>query len=213
MRFHIGKMPPDPAFDPTSSAWRKIREPPIAVYYLLGMPLAAVTFAGLSVAIAAVGDTSHPIVIRPGDVTPARVFGVLLLVAIGFLTLLVVHEGLHVLAHPGNGRTPNSVVGVWPSRGVFYAHYEGEISRNRLVLMAALPFLLLSVAPVALFWVVGRVYLWLAAVALVNGLASCFDLLVIAICLAQVPARAVLRNQGWDTYWRRIDPEGDKVTR
>jgi hypothetical protein len=202
MRFHIGKIPPDPTFDPAAGGWRKIREPTMAVYYLLGMPLAVVTFAALSVAIAAVGDAGHPLVIRTAGVTLGGVAGVLLLVAGGFIALLLVHEGIHVLAHPGNGRTPHSVVGVWPSRGVLYAHYDGEISRNRLVLMVALPFLLLSVAPVALFWVVGRVYLWLAAVALVNGLASCFDLLVIAICLSQVPARAVLRNLGWDTYWR-----------
>jgi glucose uptake protein GlcU len=83
-------------------------------------------------------------------------------------------------------------VGVWPSRGVFYAHYDGEISRNRFVLM------------VALFWAVGRVYLWLAFVALVNGIASSFDLIVLVICTSQVPGWAVLRNRGWDTYWRPV---------
>jgi hypothetical protein len=204
MRFHVGKVDPNPGFDPGQGDWRKIREPGMGWYYLLGLPLAAVTVGCLSVAIAAAGKASHPIVIRTANVSLARVAGVLLLAIGGFVALLVVHEGIHLLAHPGNGRSRDSIVGVWPSRAVFYAHYDGEISRNRFILMVALPFLALSVAPVALFWAVGTVYLWLVFVVLLNGIASCFDLLVIAICLAQVPARAVLRNRGWDTYWKPV---------
>jgi hypothetical protein len=169
--------------------------------------LAAFTVGCLIVAIAGIGDTSHRIVIRPGDLSLGRVAGVVLAAAGGFIVLLVVHEGIHLLAHPGFGRAPDSIVGVWPSRGVFYAHYDGEITRNRFVLMVAAPFVLLSVAPVVLFWLVGEVYLWLAVVALVNGIASCFDLLVIGICVSQIPGRAVLRNRGWDTYWRPMSGE------
>jgi hypothetical protein len=207
MRFQFGEVPPNPHFDPSRGGWRKIREPGLGWYYVFGLPLAAFTVGCLLVAIDGAGDTSPQIVVRPGDLSLGRVVVGALVVAGGFVALILVHEGIHLLAHPDNGRTPNSVVGVWLSRGVIYAHYDGEISRNRFVLMVALPFLLLSVLPVALFWAVGRVYLWLAAVALVNGIASCFDLLVIGICLSQVPGRAVLRNHGWDTYWRPVDDE------
>ncbi len=202
MRFQFGKVVPNPEFDPSQGSWRKIREPGLGWYYLAGVPLAAITVGCLSVAIAAVGDTDAHIAIRPGDVSFGRVAGVVLLVVGAFLALLLAHEGLHLLAHPGSGRTANSILGVWPSRGVFYAYYDGEISRNRFLLMAALPFLVLSVGPVALFWVVAKVHLWLASVALLNSIASCFDLLIIAICISQVPSRAVLRHHRWGTYWR-----------
>jgi Putative zincin peptidase len=202
MRLKYGKVAPSAEFDPGQGGWRRVRQPGLGSFYLLGAPLAAVTVGSLSVAIAAVGDTSHRIVIRPDDFSVWRVACVVMLTVGGFFAVLAVHEGIHLLAHPGSGRTPSSIVGVWPSRGVLYAYYAGEISRNRFVFMVALPFLLLSVGPVALFWAVGRVYLWLAFVALLNGVGSCFDLLVIALCVCQVPGRAVLRHHGWDTYWR-----------
>jgi hypothetical protein len=202
MRFRFGKVAPNPEFDPGQGGWRKVRYPSLGWFYLLGAPLAAITVSSLSVAIAAVGDTSHAIVIRPDDFSFGRVACVVMLAVGGFFALLAVHEGIHLLAHPGNGLTASSILGVWPSRGVLYAYYAGEISRNRFVFMVALPFLVLSVGPVALFWAVGKVYLWLAFVALLNAIGSCFDLLVITVCVAQVPGHAVLRHHGWDTYWR-----------
>jgi hypothetical protein len=207
MRFRYGPIAPTTEFDPAQGGWRKVRHPGLGWFYLLSTPLATVTVGCLSVAIAAVGDTSAQVIIRPGDVNFGRVAGVVLLVGGGLLALLLAHEGIHLLAHPGNGRTANSIFGVWPSRGVFYAYYDGEISRNRFLFMVALPFLVLSVGPVALFWVAGKVYLWLAFVALLNAIGSCFDLLVIAICIWQVPSRAVLRHHGWDTYWRPMASE------
>jgi hypothetical protein len=68
--------------------------------------------------------------------------------------------------------------------------------------MGAAPFVLLSVCPVLLFWMIGKVVLWLAFVALVNGIGSSFDLLVIGMVLAQAPSKAMIRNKGWDTYWK-----------
>jgi hypothetical protein len=104
--------------------------------------------------------------------------------------------------HPKQGRSRDSVIGVWPRAFVFYASYDNEISRNRFLVMVALPFVLLSVCPVLLFWLTGKVLLWLAFVTLVNGIGSCFDLLVIAMVLAQAPSNALIRNKGWITYWK-----------
>ena len=157
MQFRFGTIAPDPEFDPSHGGWRKIRQPGLGWFYLLGAPLAAITAGSLSIAIAAVGDTSHKIVIRPGDLSFWRVAYVVMLAVGGLIALLPVHEGIHLLAHPGNGRTARSIVGIWPSRGVFYTYYGGEISRNRFVFGVALPFVLLSLGPVALFWATGRV--------------------------------------------------------
>ena len=56
--------------------------------------------------------------------------------------------------------------------------------------------------PVLLFWITGKVILWLVFVALVDGIGSCFDLLVIAMVLAKFPSNALIRNKGWLTYWK-----------
>jgi hypothetical protein len=47
--------------------------------------------------------------------------------------------------------------------------------------MVGAPFALPSVGPVLLFWITGRVLLWLVLVAPVNGIGSCFDVLVIGM--------------------------------
>ena len=51
---------------------------------------------------------------------------------LAFAGLVVVHEGIHALVHPMAGLSPHSILGFWASLG-FYAHYDGEMSRNRLV--------------------------------------------------------------------------------
>jgi putative zincin peptidase len=202
MRFCFGKVPPNEEFHPERDGWRKIREPNFLALYAAGIPIAALTVVALSIAITSVGDQSATIVVKPGDVTPARVVIGLVLVAGGFLAALVIHEVVHLVAHPGVGLSRDSVIGIWPSRGVAYAHYDGEITRNRFICMAALPFVVLSLGPVFWFWASGHVNIWLAFLALFNGIGSSFDILVIGICLAQIPGNAVMRNNGWLTYWR-----------
>src|SRR5689334_3433542 len=131
MRFCLGKVPPNEEFLPERDG-RKIREPGFLVLYALGVPVAATTVLALTVTIASVGDRSAKIVIKPGDVTPLRIVVGLLLAVASFLAALAIHELLHLVAHPGNGLSRNSVVDIWPSRGVAFAHYDGEISRNRI---------------------------------------------------------------------------------
>jgi hypothetical protein len=47
---------------------------------------------------------------------------------------------VHALVHPMAGRSPHSILGFWSSLG-FYAHYDGEMSRNRLVAILLMPLL------------------------------------------------------------------------
>jgi hypothetical protein len=41
-----------------------------------------------------------------------------------------------------------------------------------------------------------------AAVSIVNGAFSCGDQVIVAMIAWQVPRRAILRNQGWETWWK-----------
>lgn len=202
MRFCIGKVSPNPDFHPEQNGWRKLREPGLLTFYVLALPIAAVTVAALTIAISSVGDESAKIVIRPGDVTSLRVVIGIVTGIFYFVGALAVHEFVHLLAHPRCGLSDDSVLGIWPAGGVAYAHYDGEITRNRFLFVIALPFVTLSLGPILLFFATGHVTLWLAVLALFNGIGSCFDILVIGILLIQLPGKSVLRNKGWDTYWR-----------
>jgi len=41
-----------------------------------------------------------------------------------------------------------------------------------------------------------------AAVSIINGAFSCGDQVIVAMIAWQVPRRAILRNQGWETWWK-----------
>ena len=203
MRFCIGLPPPHEDFQPERDGWTKFREPTMLVFWLSALPVAAVTLVGLLIAIGWVGDTSATIVINTRDVTPAQIALTAALTVLGFIAVLTTHEVVHLLTHPRQGRSRDSVVGVWPRAVVFFACYDNEVSRNRFLVMVGAPFVVLSVCPVLLCWITGRVVLWLVFVVLVNGIGSCFDLLVIGMVLAQVPSNALIRNKGWVAYWKR----------
>lgn len=55
----------------------------------------------------------------------------LVVLAGGLPTLVAMHEILHALGHPGCGFSRASVLGIWPSRLLFYAAYLGPMSRGR----------------------------------------------------------------------------------
>ena len=201
MRLHIGKVPPDPEFHPEVDGWRKFREPKMSVFWLFAIPMSAVMVIATFILIGSVGDTSATITVRP-DTTGSQITLFVLAVVGLFVGVLIVHELIHLVAHPSFGTSNHSVLGVWPQAGVCYAFYGGELSRNRFILIIALPLVTLTIAPVTSFWITGKVHMWLAFVALVNALGSSFDLLVILMVLHQVPACTIIRNNGWDTYWK-----------
>jgi hypothetical protein len=205
MRFCIGVPPVNDDFQPEHHGWTRFREPTMLVFWLCALPMAAITLVGLLVAIASVGDASAKIIINTRDVTLSQIALVASLTAIAFFAVLVTHELVHLFMHPSQGRSRDSILGVWPRALVLFAFYDNEISRNRFLIMIGSPFVLLSVCPVLMFWLTGKVLLWLVFVVLVNGIGSCFDLLVIGMVLAQVPNDALIRNKGWATYWKRRD--------
>jgi hypothetical protein len=93
-------------------------------------------------------------------------------------------------------------VGLWPSCLLFYAHYEGELSRNRFLAILAMPLVVISGVPLLASALLGQASIIPAAVSEFNTLAACGDAVGICFLLVQVPRRAIVRNQGWRTYWR-----------
>jgi hypothetical protein len=116
--------------------------------------------------------------------------------------IIVVHELIHAAVHPLQGRSAHSILGLWPSRILFYAAYTGELTRNRFIAILLMPLAVISFVPLLVAAVVQMTSTWLAFVSAFNALLACGDILGAGMVWWQVPATAIVRNQGWRTYWR-----------
>ena len=135
MRFHLGAIPSSPDFVP-GAPWKALRQPPAPwIENLLALPIGVVA----AVTVAALWFFVTPL----RDITPKMSLLTFLLL---FAGLVVVHEGIHALVHPMAGLSPRTTLGFWPSLG-FYAGYDGEMSRNRLVACLLMPLLVISIFP------------------------------------------------------------------
>lgn len=124
-----------------------------------------------------------------------------LLLAMAIL-LIPVHEILHAVCFPGGLQSPQTMIGIWPSRILFYAHYDGIMSRTRFLVTFAMPFLVLSLLPILIVGLWRWPSLELAALSIVNGAAASGDIIGLVLVGLQVPASARVRNRGWRTYWQ-----------
>jgi Putative zincin peptidase len=196
MRFHLGSIPDE--FTPDGS-WRPIREPGPAVMQLFAVPI------GVGMA-ALVMYSWHRIGVSISlhvESSNAAFFRGCLLLSVP--ALIVVHELLHAVVHPDCGRSPSTIIGAWPSRLLFYAHYSGPLSRNRFVAVLAMPFVVITVLPLAVAATgllptgVTMAAAWFSTC---NALFACGDYFGIGLILAQVPRSAIVQNKSWRTYWK-----------
>jgi len=119
--------------------------------------------------------------------------------------MVVVHELIHLVVHPMSGWSPNSIVGVGgPSTGV-YAHYAGEMTRNRFVTILLMPLVVISFVPLLVAAVAQVSSGWVAFVSAFNAFLACADILDAGLVLFQIPATATVRCRGLRIYWREHD--------
>jgi hypothetical protein len=123
---------------------------------------------------------------------------------LSFAGMVVVHELIHALVHPMAGRSPHSILGFGPSVG-FYAHYDGELSRNRLVAILLMPLLIISIVPLLVSAVTQVSSGWAAVVSTFNAFCACADMLEAGLVLFQIPATAIVRYKGWRMFWKEHD--------
>jgi hypothetical protein len=113
-----------------------------------------------------------------------------------------VHELLHVFTHPDWGTSSNSILGLWLSKGLFYAHYEGEMSRNRFLAVLLMPLIVLGILPTLLIMMIPELLSSLFWLSLFGILLPGGDLVGVGFIFFQIPPSAVVRNKGWRTYWK-----------
>jgi hypothetical protein len=189
MRFHIGPIPSNPDFAPDQT-WTALREPTPWVMQLFALPV------GIALGAAVLGIWLW------GTPIDAASFEAPWACLLALLALVPAHELIHFAMHPRKGGPESSVLGFWPSRVLFYAHYFGELSRTRFIAILLMPLLVLTVLPLIVCCILGKASTILIVVSTINALAACGDVFGVLVLLFQVPARAVVRNQGWRTYWK-----------
>jgi hypothetical protein len=197
MRLHFGAIPSSPDFTPDTS-WKSLRGPSPWMEKLVWLATGIV--AAVVVAVLWFAMTPLP------DVPPAMSLPAFLA---SFAGIVVVHELLHAAVHPMSGRSPHSIVGVgWPSTG-FYAHYDGELTRNRFVAILLTPLVVISFVPLLLAAVAQTPSGWVAFISAFNAFLACADILDAGRVLFQMPATAIVRCQGLGIYWREHETEGE----
>ena len=190
MRFQLGAIPSSPEFVPDAS-WRPLRQASAPWKdNLLAFPIGVVA-AGVTGALWFLLTPTRDIL------PPMSVLDFLLL----FAGLVIVHELIHALVHPMAGLSSHSVLGFWAALG-FYAHYEGEMSRARLVACLLMPLFVLSIVPLIASAVTQTASAWFAFVSVFNAFCASVDLLLAGSLLFQVPRGASVRFKSWRIYWR-----------
>jgi len=190
MRLHIGVIPDSPDFAP-DKRWKSLREPTPWRMQLLALPIGV----GSAATVALLWLVITPLPAAMFTVTP---FALLL----SLPGIVLVHELIHACVHPLTGRSPHSTLGFWPSRVLLYAHYDGELTRNRFVAILLMPLFVISIAPLLVAAAAQITSGWFAFISSFNALLACGDILGAGMALFQIPASATVRNQGWRTHWR-----------
>ncbi|SEL83975.1 Putative zincin peptidase [Pseudoxanthomonas sp. GM95] len=197
MRFHNG-VPETQGFTPQDDArWSPLDEPSQQRFLVWAM-LWSLPWSALLV-----GAWLWPLFAQ--DASHARVTVPPWTTLLSLPVMMVVHELLHMLAHPGAGTRRESVLGAIPAQGMLFAAYLGEMSRGRLIFILLTPLSVITGLPWMLCMALGQFSGYWAALSLLNGLISIGDVMGVWLLLRGTPAGAVVRNQGWQTWWRRLD--------
>jgi hypothetical protein len=192
VRLHYGAIPENQDFQPDAEGWHSIREPgPIAMQFI-AIPVALVL---LAIWAACLFSIQH-------NWFPWRDAGVDINTLLVLFLIVPVHELLHAVTHPGWGASSNSIIGLWLSKGLFYAHYEGEMSRNRFLLVFLMPLIILGVIPTLLIMIFPKLTQDLLWLSLSGTIFACGDLVGVGFIFFQVPRSAIVQNKGWRTYWK-----------
>jgi hypothetical protein len=189
LKFRIGEMPSSPS--PGPGDYHPVREPDAKTFEVIAT-------SGFAVLIVVASAAWHLSVdVQWGDGFAWRI------VQIGFVAavLVPVHELSHAVCYP-NSPGEDVVIGFSRRLGMFYAGFNGEISRTRSTVVYLFPFLVLSILPFLVALSFDFDSEWLALFSIINAGFSGADLYSAALVISQVPRGASVRNSGWNTYWR-----------
>lgn len=189
--FIIG-FPHNPGFDPEAGEWQQLKEPTLTVAYAIGSALSLL-----------LGSSFYYIAAMNMDFSLDKVFDEFdLWLILASLALIVLHERLHALLHPGWGNSLHTHYGFVPDALTFYAHYDASVTRNRCIAILVAPFIGLTIIPLLMAILWPPMTLLAGFIAVLNATFSALDLFNAGFVWRRVPYGAEIRNQGWQSYWR-----------
>ena len=195
MKFTVGPSPEDAHFQPEGDVWTIVREPSHEKMMMWSLPLAVLLGLGA--------------ILLWILITPVGLHDIPVLWSIAAMPFCIpIHEIAHASGFPARDWIAKTCFGVWPSRLAFYAHYQGPLSRDRVLVVLVLPFALISISPLVLCSVLRTVPPVAMYVSLGNAFLCSVDLASFMLVLRQVPRSAVVRQQGLKMWW--MSPQQDR---
>lgn len=188
MRLVRGPIPEDEGFRPQETGWTALREPAPEE---LARPAGWAGLAAIAASLALVDVGRLEVTL----LTPA-------VVILGALALIPVHELVHALAMPRPRQGEEIRLGWWRERWIFYAFFTGEQSRERLLTVLLAPLCLLSLLPLVVLRVAGVPAPNLSLILVAHAFLCGGDVVAGWLVARHVPARARVRNLGWQNYWK-----------
>lgn len=129
--------------------------------------------------------------------------GIYLLLTTLFIAV-VIHELIHVVCYPLS-HLKRVTIGIYPL--LIYALYSGKLTKNRLLVVYVMPFLIISVLPLLYAQIFdlnenkNLLLKFLAVASIWNAGCSAGDIFGIYLISRRVPRGSVMVNNGPDTYF------------
>lgn len=204
MRFTYGCPPTLPDFDPRNQGWNQMREPSPRVLVLVGSILGVPICASLIWAWGLLDLKLSASFDLGAFGSWGRLLPLLIPLSLPMIWIAIIpaHEFIHALGCPRFGFTPMTIIGVWPSRLLFYAGHLEAMPAWRYLLYASAPFVVLSLLPLLIAFCIESIALLCVVVSVMNGLCCGGDLILIILVITQVPLKALVQNEGWSTWWK-----------
>ncbi len=198
IRFRLPKADDDLHTKLLTNGWIPLREPrKLAVAILLSIPLMGINGLISIGMISAFSTISwEEFGLTPGSFSITINVGILLTV----LLFVVLHELLHLVFIPDFLRSRRTSIGLNLLGG--FAVSEEQIARPRYILITIAPFVIGSLVLPVILGVLALLTSIVKFLIILNAMASSVDMLNLVLILRQVPANAILTNNGPRTYWK-----------
>jgi len=114
--------------------------------------------------------------------------------------LVVIHELIHLIFIPNFIKSEKTYVGMMLFGG--FVITEEEISKSRYMIITIAPFVIISIILPLLLSMLGLLTTTMKFLIILNAMASSVDLLNLLLIMKQVPKKAIIKNNGPNTYWK-----------
>ncbi|WP_231885003.1 DUF3267 domain-containing protein [Paenibacillus elgii] len=119
---------------------------------------------------------------------------------LGVISLLLIHELLHLILIPNFIASKSTYVGITLFGG--YVYTEEQVTKTRYIVITLLPFIVISIILPALLALLGALSPFILFLIVLNALSSSLDILNWILIWIQVPSKAVIVCNGTKTYWK-----------